>query len=322
MPLIPISTSEEGGWYKSLLAAHNRIFRLLNILGVLLQVKHATGNLPSPFVTDHNTVVMLIANLLTYAGTLEIAEILQASNNTNIYELMNNISLLCGTLALVLLVLLLVPAFGWFTFACWAVYFVIIGTKSYQTLKTVCIDAAPYVRDKMKEVMRFSGSEEPQNQNGDASEAGQYKSLPAVHKYMFFLLAMLGALLQVKQATGDLKSPFVTYHNTVVMLIANLLTYAGTLETAEILQASNNTNIYELMNNISLLCGTLASVLLVLLLVPTFGWFTLACWALYFVIIVTKSYQTLKTLYVGDKMKGLMMTLRGTEEPQNQRGMP
>ncbi|CAN6574837.1 unnamed protein product [Malus baccata var. baccata] len=109
------SDQYEGGRYKSPPAAHKCIFHLLNILGVLLQVKHATENLPSPFVTDHNTVVMLIAVLLTYAGTLQTANILRASNNTNMYELMNNISLLCGTLALVLLVLLLVPAFGWFT---------------------------------------------------------------------------------------------------------------------------------------------------------------------------------------------------------------
>ncbi|CAN6574707.1 unnamed protein product [Malus baccata var. baccata] len=162
----------EGGQYKSLPAAHKCIFHLLNILEVLLQVKHATGNLPSPFVTYHNTVVMLVADLLTYAGTLETAKILQASNNTNIYELMNNISLLhhllCGTLAVVLLVLLLVPAFGWFTLACWAVYFVLIGIKSYQTLRTLCTDAVLYVRDKMKEVMRFNGNVEPQNQNRDA----------------------------------------------------------------------------------------------------------------------------------------------------------
>ncbi|CAN6574834.1 unnamed protein product [Malus baccata var. baccata] len=159
------STMEEGGQYKSPSAAHKCIFHLLNSLGVLLQVKHATGNLPSPFVTDHNTVVMLIADLLTYAGTWQTANILQASNNTNIYELMNNISLLCGTLALVLLVLLLVPAFGWFTLACWAVYFAIIGTKSYQTLRTLCADAVPYVRDKMKELMRsLNGSEEPHDE--------------------------------------------------------------------------------------------------------------------------------------------------------------
>ncbi|XP_068335008.1 pentatricopeptide repeat-containing protein At1g06140, mitochondrial-like [Pyrus communis] len=165
---VDISTMVEGGQHKSLPAAHKCIFHLLNILGVLLQVKHATGNLPSPFVIDHNTVVMLIADLLTYAGTLQTANILQASNNTNIYELMNNISLLCGTLALVLLVLLLVPAFGWFTLACWAIYFVIIGTKSYQTLRTLCADVIRYVCDKMKEAMRLNGIDEPQNQNENA----------------------------------------------------------------------------------------------------------------------------------------------------------
>ncbi|RXH89505.1 hypothetical protein DVH24_021214 [Malus domestica] len=153
---------EEGGRYKSPPAAHKRIFHLLNILGVLLQVKHATGNLPSPFVTDHNTVVMLIAVLLIYVGTLQTANILQASNNTNTYEVMNNISLLCGTLALVLMVLLLVPAFGWFTLACWALYFVIIATKSFQILRGLCTDAVGYVRDKMKELRRrLNGSEEP-----------------------------------------------------------------------------------------------------------------------------------------------------------------
>ncbi|XP_050102641.1 uncharacterized protein LOC126582544 [Malus sylvestris] len=177
MPLISISTREEGGQYKSLPAAHNCIFHLLNMFGVL-QVKQATGNLPSPFVTDHNTVIMLIADLLTYAGTLETTKILQASNNTNIYELMNNISLLCGTLALVLMVLLLVPAFGWFTLACWALYFVIIVTKSYQTLRTLCTTATGYVRHKYQTLItlciaavvyvcdKMKGTEEPPNQNG------------------------------------------------------------------------------------------------------------------------------------------------------------
>ncbi|CAN6574840.1 unnamed protein product [Malus baccata var. baccata] len=149
------STMEEGGRYKSPPAAHKCIFHLLNILGVLLQVKLATGNLPSPFVTDHNTVVMLIAVLLTYVGTLRTANILRASNNTSIYEVMNNISLLCGTLALVLLVLLLVPAFGWFTLACWALYFVIIATKSFQILRGLCTAAVGYVREKYQTLIRL-----------------------------------------------------------------------------------------------------------------------------------------------------------------------
>ncbi|KAB2628603.1 hypothetical protein D8674_033398 [Pyrus ussuriensis x Pyrus communis] len=159
-------------------------------------------------------------------------------------------------------------------------------------------------------------------------EGGQYKSLPSVHKYIFFLLTKLGVLLQVKCATGNLPSPFVTNHNTVVMLIVDLFAYTAALATVKILQASNSTNVYELTNNISLLCGTLASILLVRLLVPAFGWFTLACWAVYFVIIVTKSYRTRRRLcsaavcYVRGKIEELMMRLKGAEEPQNQNGMP
>nr|XP_008350619.1 uncharacterized protein LOC103413971 isoform X2 [Malus domestica] len=115
------SPMEEGGRYKSPPAAHKCIYHLLNILGVLLQT----------------------------------ANILQASNNTNIYELMNNISLLCGTLALVLLVLLLVPAFGWFTLACWALYFVIIATKSFQILRGLCTAAVGYVSEKYQTLIRL-----------------------------------------------------------------------------------------------------------------------------------------------------------------------
>ncbi|CAN6569154.1 unnamed protein product [Malus baccata var. baccata] len=191
-------------------------------------------------------------------------------------------------------------------------------------------------------------------------EGGQYNSLRSEHKCIFFLLTMLGVLLQVKHATGDTPSPFVTDHNTIVMLIADLFTYAGALATVNIFQASNNTEIYELMNNLSLLCGTLALILMMLILIPTFGWFTLACWVIYFAIIVTKSYETLKRLgnaavryvrhkmkagvrhvcdrmkagvryvcdrikaafrYVRDKMKELMIISKGTEEPQNQNGM-
>ncbi|CAN6702579.1 unnamed protein product [Malus baccata var. baccata] len=127
------SPMEEGGRYKSPPAAHKCIFHLLNILGVLLQVKHATGNLPSPFT----------------------ANILRTSNNTSIYEVMNNISLLCGTLALVLMVLLLVPAFGWFTLACWALYFVIIATKSFQILRGLCTAAVGYVSEKYQTLIRL-----------------------------------------------------------------------------------------------------------------------------------------------------------------------
>ncbi|KAM1460874.1 hypothetical protein TB2_045130 [Malus domestica] len=164
---IPAGTREGCGHYSPPLAVHKYIFFLLGMLGVLLGVKHATGDLPSPFVTDHNTVVVLIVDLFAYVGALATAKILQASNNGNMYELMNNISLLFGTLAVILLALLLDPGFGWFTLACWVVSIAIIVTKSYQNLRRLCTAAVGYVRDKTKELMmRMKGTEEPENQDG------------------------------------------------------------------------------------------------------------------------------------------------------------
>ncbi|XP_048437713.1 pentatricopeptide repeat-containing protein At1g71460, chloroplastic-like [Pyrus x bretschneideri] len=57
-------------------------------------------------------------------GILAIVKILQASQNSDLYGLMNRISLLCGTFALILQTFILVPAFGWFALACWAICFV------------------------------------------------------------------------------------------------------------------------------------------------------------------------------------------------------
>ncbi|XP_048433510.1 uncharacterized protein LOC125474118 [Pyrus x bretschneideri] len=165
-PTMVPGTREEGGQYTSPLAAHQLIFQFINILGVFLQVKHATGDLPSPFVTDHNTIMMLIVDLLAYAGTLETARILKASRNTNGYEWINNISLLCGTSAVILLLLLLDRDLGWFVFACWVASIGIIVTMSYETPRRLCTVAVDDFREKMKELMgRLKGTEEPENQD-------------------------------------------------------------------------------------------------------------------------------------------------------------
>ncbi|RXH89624.1 hypothetical protein DVH24_031981 [Malus domestica] len=239
-PRISAGTREDSG-------PHKCIFFLLTMLGLLLQVKCAALQV-SPFDTNYVIVLMLIADLFAYAGTLAVVKILQASHNSNLYELMNKISLLCGTFALILLTFLLIPDFGWFALACWVICFVITMVKSYPTLKRLCISTT------------------------NAADMLHY----VIHKLKELNMRLNGGLLGVKHATGDLRSPFVTDHKTVVMFIVDLFAYAGALATAKILQTSNHTNIYERMNNINLLCGTLAAILLALLLDPDFGRFTLA----------------------------------------------
>ncbi|RXH69267.1 hypothetical protein DVH24_037051 [Malus domestica] len=50
-------------------ALGRRVVRYNSLLAVLLLVKHATRDFPCPFVTDHDTIVMLIADLFAYALT-------------------------------------------------------------------------------------------------------------------------------------------------------------------------------------------------------------------------------------------------------------
>ncbi|RXH89613.1 hypothetical protein DVH24_031970 [Malus domestica] len=150
---------------------HKCIFFLLTMLGVLLQVKCAALQ-ASPFDTNYVIFLILIADLFVYAGTLAIVKILQASHNSDMYELMNKISLLCGTFSLILLTFLLVPDFGWFALACWAICFVTTMVKSYPTLKRLCTsttnatDMLCYIIRNLKELnMRLNGIEESQSQN-------------------------------------------------------------------------------------------------------------------------------------------------------------
>ncbi|CAN6702442.1 unnamed protein product [Malus baccata var. baccata] len=163
-PRIPARIRKDNG-------PHKCIFFLLTMLGVLLQVK-CVALQASPFDTNYVIFFILIVDLFAYVGTLTIVKILQASHNSNLYELMNRISLLCGTFALILLTFLLVPDFGWFALACWAICFVTTMVKSYPTLKRLCTsttnatDILRYVIRKLKELnMRLNGTEESQSQN-------------------------------------------------------------------------------------------------------------------------------------------------------------
>ncbi|KAL6143533.1 hypothetical protein ACLB2K_054228 [Fragaria x ananassa] len=118
----------------------------------------------------------------------------------------------------------------------------------------------------------------------------------ALHKCIFFLITILGLCLQLKFTTA---SPFVLdYRNTVLMrlFIIDISAYCGSFGVMIIQTNHSNTDFVEFMNNISLLLGTLASVLELLILFPPFGWVTLFFWSICFVTLAIKSYQYSKTL--------------------------
>ncbi|XP_040369626.1 uncharacterized protein LOC121051396 [Rosa chinensis] len=126
----------------------------------------------------------------------------------------------------------------------------------------------------------------------------------ALHQYNFTLLAMLGILLQVKQATGS-KSPFVTDHVTMLTFVAVFLIYIWSLATYKLCHFPT-TDLADFMDNISLFFGSLAPILLLLVLVQAFGLFTLGLWILYFLrdFLTKKSYRR-ALVYVLKKVQEL-----------------
>ncbi|KAK9925001.1 hypothetical protein M0R45_033342 [Rubus argutus] len=131
-------------------------------------------------------------------------------------------------------------------------------------------------------------------------------SVWALHQYIISLIAMLGLLLQLKQgqAAGS-KSPFETDHVLILTFIAVFLIYIGSLATVKTLQ-SLTSDLAEFINNISVLFGFLAAILLLFILVPAFGWCTLGLWIVYFLRdVVTKKSYSWALLSVLSKVKEL-----------------
>lgn len=94
----------------------------------------------------------------------------------------------------------------------------------------------------------------------------------SMHTYIFFLMTMLGLLLQLKSSEGvGTASLFVTNYNNLLTFIVALNVYIGTLFAVNTLRAAQS-NFSELaaefINNISILLGILASIILLLMLVP------------------------------------------------------
>ncbi|XP_050134158.1 uncharacterized protein LOC126610207 [Malus sylvestris] len=128
----------------------------------------------------------------------------------------------------------------------------------------------------------------------------QERSTNVLHKYICFLITMLGGFLQLKQGVRN-ESLFDTNYPTIVSLIIALITYVGSLIRSRILHvpARPNSNLAEsIINKISLLFGTLALILEVVILVPGLGIVALFFWVVWLVnVVVEYACEYLETLY-------------------------
>ncbi|KAL6125661.1 hypothetical protein ACLB2K_073716 [Fragaria x ananassa] len=112
---------------------HEYIFMpLIGILGLLLQVKHAAES-ASLFVTEHVTMLTFIVVFIVYFGLLTVKLFSRPTRNSNMAKFMTNITLLSGSLASILLLKILVPAYGWLALFFWMIYLIrdVVTKKSY-----------------------------------------------------------------------------------------------------------------------------------------------------------------------------------------------
>ncbi|KAM5581300.1 hypothetical protein ABKV19_010496 [Rosa sericea] len=127
-----------------LLALHAFMFSLIGVLGVYLQLKFPNV---STYATAHGTVMMdlIIIETCFYIVSLVVMGILAARNNTDFEDLMNNISLLLGSLSLILELLVLIEPFGWIALFFWSICLLCFLSRSYQSLNTLCQSAVPHL---------------------------------------------------------------------------------------------------------------------------------------------------------------------------------
>ncbi|VVA38756.1 PREDICTED: PRUPE_3G261100 [Prunus dulcis] len=156
-----------------------------------------------------------------------------------------------------------------------------------------------------------------------------------LHKCISSAITMLAALLPINHG-AEVASLFVTDRVTMLAFIVALLVYFGSY-AAKILQAHDNPDLAEVMDKISLLSGTFALNLELLITVPALGWFAIFVWSICLAIVVSKSYHQsaveVRRLYqsgaeefahASDKLKELFRNIIGhlTKDAELQNGLP
>ncbi|PQP97624.1 hypothetical protein Pyn_18228 [Prunus yedoensis var. nudiflora] len=123
------------------------------ILAGLLQLKQGAGK-KSLFDTDYPTIVILIVALILYSGSLIGGIYIRQAHSINLGKFMSKISLLFGALALVLELVILVPALGVASLLFWLVWFVgFVAVYSYPYVKTLFTKAVGAF-ERLKEYLK------------------------------------------------------------------------------------------------------------------------------------------------------------------------
>ncbi|MBA0628330.1 hypothetical protein Godav_023084 [Gossypium davidsonii] len=205
------------------------------VFHALLKIKfQSERNIESPFETQSVIMATFVICILLYATTL---------CTPYFPELIDDINLLAGSLATILLTFILFPGLGWVIIVIWVIFFV----------KLVC---------------RAIGK------NGSTANYNWHASLALA---MGVLLPLMP--LKYPQST----KPLETHSALMLILIIAVLVYAAAWEIEHHPQTNNNNSSIHpiIVTKISLFSGSLVTVVLVLLIVPAVGWLILLVWTLF-----------------------------------------
>ncbi|PPR88796.1 hypothetical protein GOBAR_AA31878 [Gossypium barbadense] len=117
------------------------------------------------------------------------------------------------------------------------------------------------------------------------------------HASLAFAIGVLLLLMPLKYPQST--KPLETYNAIMSIFIIVTLVYAAAWEIEHHLQTSNNNSSIHriIVTKISLFSGSLATVVLVLLIVPEIGWFILLVWTLTLMKQIYEACQMLHRLY-------------------------
>ncbi|XP_021651855.2 uncharacterized protein LOC110643703 [Hevea brasiliensis] len=100
--------------------------------------------------------------------------------------------------------------------------------------------------------------------------------------------------MQVKYSFADVSA--FEKHKVIIPILMVALVIYGISWAIEVKLRANESNYQTIAGNIRLLSSSLVIVLLILMLVPYFGWMLLTSWALLFIWVAWKSYKEMYQL--------------------------
>ncbi|PPR81067.1 hypothetical protein GOBAR_AA39645 [Gossypium barbadense] len=254
---------------------------LMGVFLVLMNINfQPLRNIESPFETHGVVMPTFVICMLIYSITF---------CTPYFPEVINHINLLAGGLATVLLTFTLFPRLGWLILFIWTIYFFKLIYRAIRNIRQHC-HAIPPAFDLFNQEVFGRHAHHNEQSNGSTVNNNCHASLA-------FAIGVLLPLIPLKYPQST--KPLETHNAIMSIFIIVTLVFAAAWQIEHHLQTSNNnSSIHRLIvTKISLFSGSLATVVLVFLIVPAIGWFILLVWTLILMKQIYDACQMLRRLY-------------------------